>query len=310
MALRELPLEMLTHVCQHLGLTDLVRVAATCKRFRHGGPKTVELPTDSPVVTVLRKRVFPRPELIPSMRPAGCSESWVSYLARCTRQRRCREAPPIVAGFPCSLFVDATGRLLACGIGAAVGHGDDKAFYHLTTPVAAMAGVEVQSVAAAGDVSLALTRDGLAYSWGENEFGQLGLGDTDDRPAPVLVEGLEGVCSIATDGACCFALMRSGDLLFWGRAFVLEGEEESEQETEQEMEQETEGTGNSLWPTLVAGFGDVRVCRVFVQAETAFAIGAAGELFSWGDGDHRTLGHGSRQNQPSPKRVEALRDVR
>jgi hypothetical protein len=72
-ALRDLPLEMLTHVCQYLGLVDLVRVAATCTRFRHGGLETVELPTESPVVTVLRKHAFPRPELIPSMRPIDCS---------------------------------------------------------------------------------------------------------------------------------------------------------------------------------------------------------------------------------------------
>jgi hypothetical protein len=37
--LHDLPLEVLTHVCQHLGLVDLVRVAQSCKRFRHAGLK-------------------------------------------------------------------------------------------------------------------------------------------------------------------------------------------------------------------------------------------------------------------------------
>jgi alpha-tubulin suppressor-like RCC1 family protein len=43
---------------------------------------------------------------------------------------------------------------------------------------------------------------------------------------------------------------------------------------------------------------------------TAFAIGEAGQLFSWGDGCFGLLGHGDWRGQPSPKLVEALRGVR
>jgi hypothetical protein len=56
-ALLDLPLEVLTDVCQRLDLHDLVHLAETCKRFRHGdsGPATAELPTKSPVVSALRR---------------------------------------------------------------------------------------------------------------------------------------------------------------------------------------------------------------------------------------------------------------
>jgi hypothetical protein len=99
-ALLDLPMEMFTGICHHLGLRGLVRIAATCKRFRHGegGLETLRLPTKSPVVTKLRALAFPRLELASRMRPLGCSESWVAYLARCARQHRCSEAPPIAAG--------------------------------------------------------------------------------------------------------------------------------------------------------------------------------------------------------------------
>jgi alpha-tubulin suppressor-like RCC1 family protein len=42
----------------------------------------------------------------------------------------------------------------------------------------------------------------------------------------------------------------------------------------------------------------------------AFAIAEDGDLFSWGHGNYGLLGHGDTQHQPSPKRVEALRDGR
>jgi hypothetical protein len=113
-------------VCQQLDLHDLVRVAETCKHFRHGdnGLETAELPTKSPVVIGLRQRAFARPALARSTRPTGCSESWVAYLARCARQHRCREAPPIAAGWNRSLFVGASRRPLFCSESAALGHGD------------------------------------------------------------------------------------------------------------------------------------------------------------------------------------------
>jgi hypothetical protein len=107
MALLELPLEVLTGVCEQLDLRDLLRTAATCTRFRHGdgGPET-ELRLTSPVVVALGKQAFPHVGLIPSTRSLGCLESWVAYLARCTRQRRWQEAPLISAGYSHSLFVE------------------------------------------------------------------------------------------------------------------------------------------------------------------------------------------------------------
>jgi hypothetical protein len=97
------------------------------------------------VVTALRKHAFRGRDIIPSTRPAVCLESWVAYVAWCARQRRCSEAPPIGAGEQHSLFVDATGRLLACGNGIAGGHGDNDGIYTNPTPVAAMADVRVRS---------------------------------------------------------------------------------------------------------------------------------------------------------------------
>jgi alpha-tubulin suppressor-like RCC1 family protein len=125
------------------------------------------------VITALRKHAFPGGVGIPSTRPVGCSESWVAYLARCARQRRCREAPPIGAGGNHSLFMDASGRLLTCGMGVAVGHGDAEVeiVYPSPTPVSALANVRVRSVAVGYEHSLALGWDDRVYSWAATALG-------------------------------------------------------------------------------------------------------------------------------------------
>jgi alpha-tubulin suppressor-like RCC1 family protein len=288
--LQDLPLEVLTHIFQHLDLADFVRVSQSCERFRHGGPETVELPTESPFVAVLRRHAFPRLKLVPRTRPMGCSESWVTYLARCARQHRCREAPPIAAGNHHSLFLDAAGRVLACGKGAGVGHGDARRIYFDPSPVAALAAVRVRSVAAGLEHSLALSWDSRVCSWGWNGRGQPGHGDALDRLAPAPVEGLEGVRGIAACHAHSLAVTESGAVFRWGQAFLLEA-------------------GNELLPIIVEGFGGVRVRRVFVKSHIAFAIGEDGALYSWGADFGGLLGHGDTQYQPSAKRVEALRGI-
>jgi alpha-tubulin suppressor-like RCC1 family protein len=284
---------VLTDVCLQLDVHELVRVAESCKRFRHGdgGLETVELPTKLPVVAALCKHAFPGGEQTPSTRLTGCSESWVAYLARSARQRRCLEAPTISAGEEHSVFLDAAGRVLACGKGAAVGHGDATGIIFLPTPAAAMAGISVKSVAAGCEHSLALGWDGRVYSWGENEYGPLGHGDRLTRSSPTLVDGLEGVRGLEAGFSHSFAVTQAGAVFSWGRNIVLKAQD-------------------SLRPIVVEGCGGARVRRVYAETGVALFIGENGELFSCGRGSFGQLGHGDTQRQRSPKRVEALQGVR
>jgi hypothetical protein len=291
--LHDLPLEVLTNVFHHLGLVDLVRVAQSCTRFGHGGPQTLKR-NEAPVVAVLSELAFPRGQLVPHSRPKGCSESLVSHLARCVRQRRFREAPPIAAGYQFRLFVDPSWRLLSCGKDAAMGHGSASNIYPNPTPVVAMARVRMRSVAAGPLHSLVLGWDGRVYSWGSarsNSYGQLGHGDKLCRHLPALVEGLEGVRGIAAAATHSLAVTQSGTVWCWGKSFQP-------------------GSPDSLRPIPVEGFGRVRVCRASAGHGVAFAIDENGELFSWGLGVFGRLSHGDTQHQPLPKRVEAVRGIR
>jgi alpha-tubulin suppressor-like RCC1 family protein len=196
----------------------------------------------------------------------------------------------MAAGVWHCLFVTASRRLLACGHDAAVGHGDARLYYS-PIPVAAMAGVRVQSVAAGGYHSLALCLDGRVCSWGKNDHGQLGRGDVLARPVPALMEGLQGVRGIAAASGHSLAVTQQGYVFQWGESF-------------------TYGVEDSLRPTTVEGFGGVPMRRVHAGWSVFFTIGEDGEFFSCGCGKPGLLGHGDEQSQPSPKRVEALRGVR
>jgi alpha-tubulin suppressor-like RCC1 family protein len=296
--LLDLPLEVLTQVCQHLGLSDLVRVAQSCKCFRHGGLETVKLPTESPVVTILRELAFPCTELVPLTRPVGCSESWVAYLARCARQRRFRETPPIAVNYDHSVFVDASGRLMACGEVAGAGLGDEAMTFSMPTAVATMAGVRMRSVAAGFEHSLALSWDGRVYSWGRNEHRQLGHGGKLRQRSPRLVEGLESARGIVAHEYISLAVTASGRVFRWGQSFV------------RCEDGYLIAAPDTLRPVLVEGFEEARVRCASTDELVSFAIGEEGELFSWGFVEDALLAHGHYEDQPVSKRVEALRGVR
>lgn len=58
------------------------------------------------------------------------------------------------------------------------------------------------------------------YSWGQNRYGQLGLGvNGQSIPTPQVVQSLQGVpfSQISAGGAHSFALTLSGAVFGWGR---------------------------------------------------------------------------------------------
>ena len=67
--------------------------------------------------------------------------------------------------------------------------------------------------------SLALRSDGTVWSWGRNQWGQLGDGTTVQRLIPVQVSGLSEAVSIAAGGGHSIALRTDGTVWTWGNNF-------------------------------------------------------------------------------------------
>jgi alpha-tubulin suppressor-like RCC1 family protein len=86
------------------------------------------------------------------------------------------------------------------------------------SPVEVPGLANVQQIAAGQEHSLALLEDGTVRAWGWDELGQLGDSeDLVDQPAPVPVEGLFDVSSIAAGYRHSLAVLRDGSVRSWGQ---------------------------------------------------------------------------------------------
>ena len=71
--------------------------------------------------------------------------------------------------------------------------------------------------------SIALKNDGTVWTWGDNSYGQLGDGTTNQRTTPVQVSGLTNVLAIAGGYGRSFALKNDGTVWGWGELWYMDG---------------------------------------------------------------------------------------
>lgn len=118
----------------------------------------------------------------------------------------------IAAGSTHSLAATASGKVYAWGDNQYGQLGNLASGAKVLTPVEipALAGKNVVQLAAGDGFSVALTANGDVYTWGRNDAGQLGLGNTTRMSIPQKVPGLGGVQEIAAGNS--HVLARGGTL--------------------------------------------------------------------------------------------------
>ena len=140
----------------------------------------------------------------------GCLTAWGSgspaYFFRRTVARN-------VASFSCGpsaiLYVDRDNVLW--------GRGSSKHLLLLEEPGRVRLMEDVKQAAVGTHHALALKTDGSLWSWGENNWGGLGLGTKDQASYPPQ-KILEGILDIFVIGDASFAITQEGTLLFWGNS--------------------------------------------------------------------------------------------
>ncbi|CAN1788715.1 Ultraviolet-B receptor UVR8 [Linum perenne] len=84
----------------------------------------------------------------------------------------------------------------------------------ISVPVRVQGLDKVRLIAVGAFHNLALKEDGTLWAWGNNEYGQLGTGDTQPRSQPILVKGLSGLnlVDIAAGGWHSTTLTQDGEV--------------------------------------------------------------------------------------------------
>ena len=122
------------------------------------------------------------------------------------------------AGSSMTAFIKSDKSLWMCGNNyyGQLGADSVKSQESVRTPVKVME--NVIDVSCGGFSSAAVTADGKLWTWGHNEYGQLGIGDTEDRDKPVQVAIPENkkVVSVCMDGDYAAAITEDGMLYTWG----------------------------------------------------------------------------------------------
>ncbi len=223
----------------------------------------------------------------------------------------------VSAGGNFSMALSYNGKIYAWGNNA---HGQlgNNSLKESLVPVAvdttgALSGKTITDVAAGGlQFALALSSEGNVYAWGDNEYGQLGNGSTDDSNIPVAVKksGEAGVKSgifkdkkiiaIAAGYKHALALTSKGKVYAWGANDRGELGNGSMQDEPAPVAVDTTG----------AIYG-VKMVAIAAGTDFSLALASDGFVYAWGANSYGQLGNQIKADENTPMVVYysgALRD--
>jgi alpha-tubulin suppressor-like RCC1 family protein len=139
--------------------------------------------------------------------------------------------------------------------------------------------------------SMAVKTDGTLWAWGNNQYGQLGLGNTTNYSSPVQIGALTNWLLVATSYST-WAIKNDGTLWAWGYG-----------------NQGALGLGNGTSyssPKQVGALTNWSKVSGGGYYTNVAATKTDGTLWSWGNGTYGALGLGNTTTYNSPKQVGAL----
>jgi alpha-tubulin suppressor-like RCC1 family protein len=243
----------------------------------------------------------------------------------------------VAAGESHALAVNSDGTVWAWGTNSngELGNGSTAAAY--LAPVQALGLTNVIAVAGGSSFSLAVRSDGTVWSWGYNNYGQLGDTVWPSRNTPAQVSGADAVVAVAAGSATSLALKSDGTVLAWGYG-AADDETNAYSPVPvpglatatslavgwwHRLAVESDGT---LWGWGSNGSGQLGDAIVREQAPTqvsglagvtataagggfSFARKSDGTLWSWGANNYSVLGDGTNISRSTPGQVSNLTAV-
>jgi len=204
--------------------------------------------------------------------------------------------PGVASGGFHTLAVDRFGAVYAWGGNTAGELGDGT--NNISYPPISVPGLSgIVDVAAGGGetgadgFSLAVRADGVVFAWGNNNDGELGLGNTSTGPkTPTQIPSFSGVLAVSAGNQFALALKKDGTVWAWG--FNNHGQL---------------GKGDnspSSSPLQVPGLSNI--VKVAAGHSHALALRADGIVFAWGWNGDGEIGNNSQSDSLAPVQVQGL----
>lgn len=213
------------------------------------------------------------------------------------RNKRIRD---IACGSSHSAAITSNGELYTWGLGeyGRLGHGDNVTVLKPRL-IQALVGYRVVQVACGSRdaQTLALTDEGLVFSWGDGDFGKLGRGGSEGCNIPHNIERLNGlgVMQIECGAQFSLALTKTGEVWTWGKGDYFRLGHGSDQHVRK--------------PTIIDGLRDKKIVHVAVGTLHCLAVTDTGQVYAWGDNDHGQQGNGTTVVNRKPSLVQGLDDI-
>ncbi len=149
------------------------------------------------------------------------------------------------------------------------------------------------AVSATGNTTCALITGGTMQCWGDNDFGEMGTGNTENSLTPVFVidsedDPISGVTEIATGQNHTCALIEGGTVQCWGLNFSGRLGDGT--------------TTNRNNPVTVVGLSGAAIAVAASNGHTCALI-TGGTVQCWGRNSDGQLGDGTKTNRASPVTV-------
>ena len=169
--------------------------------------------------------------------------------------------------------------------------------------------MRIHTVAVGGLHTLVCSDEGVAYSFGCGECGQLGHVGQANQHTPRVIEALRGwhISAVAAGGDHSLALSEAGALYSFGcgaNGQLGHGDDDDDHDPN------LDDGENQHTPRLVAALRGMRVSALAAGEWHSLVLSEAGDIYSFGTGRDGELGHGDLDCQSTPRPMLALRGVR
>ena len=159
-------------------------------------------------------------------------------------------------------------------------------------------GKNIKNISANEDTVCAIDDNGKVYTWGRNNYGQLGNGTTTNSSMPICISDTENsvlkgknIKNISANGYTVCAIDDNGKVYTWG---------------ENDYGQLGNGkTTNSSMPICISdvqnnALNNATITKIITRSIDIYAIDDNGKLYAWGGNDYRQLENGTTTSSNVP----------